>query len=84
MIATDNPGAQLVATVNGLRQYPGGGTDKVAVERHLETINTLFVDGHVKAMKLPALTAEKAVPGCVQGCTGGNGIVAPAFTIEDD
>ena len=83
-IVSDNPGAQSIATVNGLKQYPGGGGYQVAVERHLETINTLFVDGHVKAMKLPALTAEKSVPGCVQGCSGSNGIVAPAFTIEDD
>ena len=83
-IVSDNPGAQSIATVKGLKQYPGGGDYQVAVERHLETINTLFVDGHVKAMKLPALTAEKSVPGCVQGCSGSGGIVAPAFTIEDD
>ncbi len=33
-------------------------TDGSAVERHLETTNVLFVDGHVKSMKMDALTAK--------------------------
>lgn len=40
-------------------------------ERHLETINVLYCDGHVKAGKLSNLTKK-------------TGTVMPAFTIEDD
>jgi prepilin-type N-terminal cleavage/methylation domain-containing protein/prepilin-type processing-associated H-X9-DG protein len=43
--------------------------------RHLETINVLFCDGHVKAMKLEALK-EKT--------TTANANVMSMFTIEDD
>lgn len=42
-------------------------------DRHLETINTLYVDGHVKAVKLSKLTQTDAT-----------GSFLPAFTIEDD
>ena len=42
------------------------------VERHLDTMNALFCDGHVKSQKLTTLFA-----------TNGNGI-RKAFTIEDD
>jgi prepilin-type N-terminal cleavage/methylation domain-containing protein/prepilin-type processing-associated H-X9-DG protein len=44
-----------------------------ALGRHLETINLLFLDGHVKAKKLDYL-AE----------TGTNGVVFKHFTMEDD
>ncbi len=43
--------------------------------RHLETSNVLYMDGHVKAMRLDNLAAMKTV--------GANSI-ATAFTIEDD
>ena len=42
------------------------------VERHLETTNFLFIDGHVKAMKLSTLAAKN-----------GSG-VQPFFTVADD
>ncbi len=45
------------------------------VERHLETVNTLFCDGHVKAMKLDALAKTKTI---------GTAQVMTLFTIEDD
>lgn len=43
-----------------------------AMERHLDTINTLFLDGHVKALKLDVLCATDAA-GTIR-----------AFTLEDD
>ncbi|HEX9996583.1 MAG TPA: DUF1559 domain-containing protein [Abditibacterium sp.] len=45
------------------------------VERHLETTNVLFCDGHVKALKLDALAKTKTV---------GADNVMTIFTIEDD
>ena len=45
------------------------------VERHLDTTNVLFCDGHVKALKLDALAKTKAV---------GSDQVMTLFTIEDD
>ncbi len=45
------------------------------VERHLDTTNVLFCDGHVKAMKLDALTKTKTI---------GSDQVMTLFTIEDD
>ena len=44
-----------------------------AVERHLDTINTLFVDGHVKAMSADKLATPNAA-----------GTVLPYFTIQND
>ncbi len=44
-----------------------------AVERHLNTINTLFVDGHVKAMSADVLAKPDAT-----------GSVMPYFTIQND
>lgn len=44
--------------------------------RHLDTINVLFLDGHVKALKEDALIAKK---------TKSNGeVIIPAVTIADD
>ncbi len=54
--------------------------DKI-VERHLETSNVLFCDGHVKALKLSALAAKKSLVDPVDGATKE---VLPLFTIEDD
>ena len=45
------------------------------VERHLDTTNVLFCDGHVKAMKLDALAKTKTI---------GTDQVMTLFTIEDD
>ena len=55
---------------------PGGTRqlDKIS-ERHLGTANTLFCDGHVKALNLNALAQTHATPG---------GGVLPLFTVEDD
>jgi len=39
--------------------------------RHLETINLLYCDGHVKSVKLTNLIKK-------------TGNVMPAFTVEDD
>jgi prepilin-type processing-associated H-X9-DG protein len=44
-----------------------------AIERHLRTINTLFVDGHVKAMSADTLAKRNAA-----------GTVLPYFTIQND
>lgn len=54
--------------------------DKI-VERHLETSNVLFCDGHVKALKLAALAAQKAL---VDPSDGKTKNVMTIFTIEDD
>lgn len=80
----DNAGAQSIGVVNGVKQFPGTGSENVIIERHLETVNTLFVDGHVKSLKMDALTAQKNVPGSGEGCSGGTCYVAPMLTIEDD
>ena len=45
------------------------------VERHLDTTNVLFCDGHVKALKLDALAKTKTI---------GSDQVMTLFTIEDD
>jgi prepilin-type N-terminal cleavage/methylation domain-containing protein/prepilin-type processing-associated H-X9-DG protein len=44
-----------------------------ASDRHLDTVNVLFCDGHVKAMQLSKLAA-----------TDSTGTYLPAFTIQDD
>ena len=44
-----------------------------AVERHLRTVNTLFVDGHVKAMSADVLAKPNAA-----------GTILPYFTIQND
>jgi len=51
------------------------------LERHLETTNVLFCDGHVKALKLDALAVTKAVFDPRDGQTKN---VMTIFTIEDD
>jgi prepilin-type processing-associated H-X9-DG protein len=44
------------------------------VERHLETINVLWADGHVKAVKLESISPN---------LPAGNKLF-PAWSIEDD
>ncbi|HEX8463787.1 MAG TPA: DUF1559 domain-containing protein [Abditibacterium sp.] len=51
------------------------------VERHLETTDVLFCDGHVKAMKLDALAATKTLVDPADGQTKN---VMTLFTVEDD
>jgi prepilin-type N-terminal cleavage/methylation domain-containing protein/prepilin-type processing-associated H-X9-DG protein len=51
------------------------------IERHLETTNVLYCDGHVKAMKLDALAATRVFTDPVDGQTKS---VMTAFTIEND
>lgn len=45
------------------------------MERHLDTTNVLFCDGHVKALKLDVLARTKII---------GTDQVMTLFTIEDD
>lgn len=44
-----------------------------SMDRHLETVNVLYVDGHVKAVRFEKLTK-----------TDSTGTYLPAFTIQDD
>ena len=53
-------------------------------DRHLETTNVLYCDGHVKSMKLTSLAQTGTVPGTSVGCVSGVCTIYPAFTIEDD
>ena len=64
-----------VTIVAGHRQL-----DKI-VERHLETTNVLYCDGHVKAQKLDALMQMRSIKDSVDGMTKN---VMWQFTIEDD
>jgi len=60
------------------------GTWKSGVARHLETINTLFCDGHVKAMKVETLVTTKVGPtGSCPSASPANTYL-PYFTVEDD
>lgn len=68
--------ADLNLIPSGTRQL-----DKIS-ERHLETVNVLYCDGHVKAVKLDALMRAKPVED-----PAGSGTfkqVMTAFTIEGD
>jgi prepilin-type N-terminal cleavage/methylation domain-containing protein/prepilin-type processing-associated H-X9-DG protein len=51
------------------------------LERHLDTTNVLFCDGHVKALKLDVLATKKTV---FDPLTSANAEVMTLFTIEDD
>lgn len=53
-------------------------------ERHLETINVLWADGHVKAVKLESIAKTKTVPVRTNGGAPVNRTVYTAWTIEDD
>jgi prepilin-type N-terminal cleavage/methylation domain-containing protein/prepilin-type processing-associated H-X9-DG protein len=54
----------------------GGGGDQALTERHLDTVNILFADGHVKAMKLDELLRRSTVAGFTN--------VQRYFSVEDD
>ncbi|PQV65045.1 hypothetical protein B1R32_10252 [Abditibacterium utsteinense] len=51
------------------------------LERHLETTNVLFCDGHVKALKLDVLSARKSL---VDPADNQTKDVMTIFTVEDD
>jgi prepilin-type processing-associated H-X9-DG protein len=46
-------------------------------ERHLETTNILYCDGHVKALKLKTITENEKK-------TVGATTIYPSWTVEDD
>ena len=50
-------------------------------ERHLDTSNVLFTDGHVKSLKLDALAKTNTA---VTSYGAAVGTVMPAYTVEDD
>lgn len=62
---------------NSYRMMPTPSAD--VAERHLETTDVLYCDGHVKALKLSALMATKPVK---VGASTVN--LMTAFTIQDD
>lgn len=66
-----------------VRTFVGGSAGAIS-ERHLETINVLWADGHVKAVRLAAIIATKSVPYQLNSGTPTNRTVYTAFTIEDD
>ncbi|HVF09849.1 MAG TPA: DUF1559 domain-containing protein [Abditibacteriaceae bacterium] len=51
------------------------------IERHLDTTNVLYCDGHVKALKLDALAKTTTLTDPLDGVTKN---VMTVFTIEDD
>jgi prepilin-type N-terminal cleavage/methylation domain-containing protein/prepilin-type processing-associated H-X9-DG protein len=69
----ENP--SIVAAPSGYRQFQVAGSGGGIAERHLQTTNVLFCDGHVKAMKLDTLAQTKF---------NGTNNVMSLFTIEDD
>jgi prepilin-type N-terminal cleavage/methylation domain-containing protein/prepilin-type processing-associated H-X9-DG protein len=60
---------------SGVLNVTGGEPRQLqnAIERHLRTINTLFVDGHVKPMSADTLAKTNA-----------SGTILPYFTIQND
>ena len=67
VVSAGNPGTRTLGKLSEGRGF---------VERHLETGNVLFIDGHVKAMKIGTLA--QTIP------SGPNVGVHPFFSIEDD
>jgi prepilin-type N-terminal cleavage/methylation domain-containing protein/prepilin-type processing-associated H-X9-DG protein len=55
---------------------------KAGSARHLETMNVLWCDGHVKAMKVETLVARKTAPASAPCVTPG--VYLPYFTVQDD
>jgi prepilin-type N-terminal cleavage/methylation domain-containing protein/prepilin-type processing-associated H-X9-DG protein len=55
-------GAVQTDASTGFRMI-GAGTNMSIVERHLETANVLWADGHVKSMKIDSLTANSTPSG---------------------
>jgi prepilin-type N-terminal cleavage/methylation domain-containing protein/prepilin-type processing-associated H-X9-DG protein len=76
------PDAAQPSYVQGPPDYTVTGyyKDSSILERHLETINVLYCDGHVKAVKLKALMTPKSVNNSVYG----NVTIYPSFTVQND
>lgn len=69
---------RAVETSTGLNAvYLGNNYSASLAERHLETTNVLWVDGHVKAMKMDALLTQGNI-------TAGTNRSLKYFTITDD
>jgi prepilin-type N-terminal cleavage/methylation domain-containing protein/prepilin-type processing-associated H-X9-DG protein len=66
---------ELVIT-EGSPRFASRGFAGGLFERHLETANVLYVDGHVKASKLNNLLARKT--------RADGAVIMPSFTIQDD
>ena len=65
--------------IQGRRLIPGpSGAGSAAIDRHLDTTNVLFCDGHVKAMKLDALARTNP------GTTASSLNRYPMLSIESD
>ena len=65
----------IIEAGSGYRQLTNAAAGGGLAERHLQTANTLFCDGHVKALNLNSLAQTHATP---------DGPVMYLFTIEDD
>jgi prepilin-type N-terminal cleavage/methylation domain-containing protein/prepilin-type processing-associated H-X9-DG protein len=63
--------------------YSSNNPDGAIGERHLESLNVLWADGHVKAVKLLTLATGKTVS-VNYGANSSNRHVYTAWTIEDD
>lgn len=73
--ASITQGPSIIEAASGYRQLTSAGEGGGVAERHLQTTNALFCDGHVKSFNLERLSQSRATPG---------GDVAYLFTIEDD
>ena len=73
----DVAGAGNLPTINlnASPPYAGATAAQRLLARHLETVNILYVDGHVKSSKLTSLLATKTVNGQP---------IMTAFTVGDD
>jgi prepilin-type processing-associated H-X9-DG protein len=69
--------APTINNANGWLQAVSNGGNSYLPERHLDTLNVLYCDGHVKAGKIDNVAATKDVG-------GGFTKVMSNFTIEDD
>lgn len=72
VLYSDNAGDQPTIQAGSNPKRLGGFYS--VIERHLETTNTLYVDGHVKAMKIDALAKVS---------TNGSGCMSQ-FTVQSD
>ena len=56
------------------------GTPVAIVERHLDTLNVLFADGHVKANRIDSLMLNSSGASCAVA----SGPVCSKFTVQAD
>ena len=64
--------------------YSSNNPDGAIAERHLETINVLYTDGHVKAVSLASIAAGKTIKVRYSNNTVQDRYVYTAWSIEDD